>query len=275
MRACCAPCFGAPGADQLFEKLSAAVRMQTGKRHVPAPGSSAATVAELLSALKSGDHGKAAELVQMPGGQGGGDLVAAYGAYLHRVTGVEWIDFEVAPSESASEVRVRLFWSVDPSKLEPVALTSLPQAYVDLLPLGWMTGLSVVKDAPLRDEALQRARAARWTEVTLATATVANGKVVALTSAGGNVLAESLPVVHASAKPAATTPADGAQGAVDEKALRHEMFRNRYGKREAPVTGDAYMYRQILFGLFIVALCALGLVWLVRRELRKDRESGE
>jgi len=265
---------GASGAVELFEELAAAVRMQTGKRHLPQPKSDAATVADLLSALKKDDTAKAAELMQVPAADVGA-LVAAYGAYLHRVTGVEWLDFEVAPAETPSQVRVRLFWSVEPAKLEPAAMSSLPPAYVALLPLGWMTGLDGVGDPELREEALARARAARWTEVTLATATVEGGKVTALTTAGGNVLAESLPVVHAAAGEPTTAPADGDKGPVDEKALRHEMFKNRYGKREAPVTGDAYMYRQIIFGLFIVALCALGLVWLVRRELRKDRESGE
>ena len=264
---------GSEAAVELFERLSAAVRIHTGKKHMVKEGPAAGVVAELALALKSGDAAKAAGHLAVPSwvedGTAEGTL-KAYGQYLQRVAGVEWLDYELAQGASADEVRVRLFWRVAPANMNFDALASLPPVYRALLPLAWTDGLSLVGDPKLRADAIARATAAQWTDVTLLTATVTGGKVVALRNSAGNVLAEELPVVTKSSA-AGPGAKEADKDAVEEKALRREMFRNRYGKREAYAEGEPYMWRQILFGLFICVLCAIGLFWLVRREVKKGR----
>lgn len=254
-----------PEALELLERLSAVVRMNMGRRDDHPQGSDLAVATEFLEHLRAEEFDAASSLLVWPQeGTSASSTLSAYGAFLSKVGGVRWTAFEVAPMGKGGLVRVRLMWRVSPVSTDFDALAALPPGFEAVLPFDWARGLRRVSEQKLRNEALARARAAEWGDVSLATIVVEQGKIVSVIAGGAELLEESLPVV---AEVARVGDGAGTGGAVDEKTIRRDMFKNRYGKQEK-TEGPPYMYRQILFGLVIVACFAVFLVWLVRRETK-------
>lgn len=257
-------------AADLLERLSAAVRMASRQTLDLPDGSAARSIEPTFAALKKGDlETAAASIVRPDWAKAPTDkILRAYIDHIAKVAGVKWLGYELAPTGGASRARLRLLWRVEPARIDFDAIASMPPSYRSLLPLAWAEGLSTIREPQLRRQAIDRARAAQWSDVSVATLTIEDGKIKAVSVGAHDLLGAPLNdvVVAGEAMP---NEGVGSKLSAAEKQARRKAFKGRYGSEEA-ADGDAYRYRQILFALGIVALAGLGLIWLVRREKRKS-----
>ncbi len=258
-------------AKELLAKLGAAVRIGMGKSRQLSKDSRLLPATALAKAAHGRKFHQLSELVRWtvandatPG------LAAAYGEYLGRISGASWLGAEVISVDDSGRARAYLSWRVSPEDADWDAIERLPPGYRAALPLGWWRALTFV-EPKLREAAIARARKAHWSEVTIVELEVKDGKVVAVRSSGGDLMAETLPVEAIEvAAPEPVVETSEAEAGRSPKSMDDETFGNRYGKT-APTVGSAYRYQQILLGLAIVLVMLLAVIWLVRREKRKGR----